>query len=85
MLDLKFSKTTLKFLKRCDNDLYKRIINKIKSLQINAFPADSKRIKGKKDKTFKVRIGNYKILYCIYNEKNLLFISDIDKRSKAYN
>ena len=84
MLDLKFSKSASKFLKKCDNTIYKRIIKKIRELQINPFPSDCKRVQGRKDKTFRVRVGDYRISYIIKKEKNILIIADIDKRPKVY-
>jgi len=43
-----------------------------------------KRVVNKKEKTFRIRTGNYRIQYSVLHEKNILFISEIDKRAKAY-
>jgi mRNA-degrading endonuclease RelE of RelBE toxin-antitoxin system len=43
-----------------------------------------KRVVGKKDKIFRVRVGDYRIQYSVIYEKNLLFVSEIEKREKAY-
>lgn len=53
-------------------------------LKSNPFPSDVKRIVGQKDKIFRVRVGDSRIQYRVFHEKNLIFISDIDKRAKAY-
>jgi len=45
---------------------------------------DVKRIVNRKEKIFRIRVGDYRIQYSVIYEKNLLFISDIDKRSRAY-
>ena len=84
MLDLKFDKKSKKFLSRCEEELYERLIKKIKVLQENPFPSDCKRVLDRKEKTFRIRVGDYRILYCVFKKENLLFISDIDKRPRVF-
>ncbi len=85
MLNIDFSKKAKKFLKNSDRNLQIRLIEKIENLIIEPFPQDSKRVKGRKDKIFRVRVGNYRIEYIIFFDKNLILISDIDKRGRIYN
>ena len=84
MLKIEFSNSSERFLKNCNDELYNRIIERIKLLALNPYPKDRKRVEGRKEKVFRVRIGDYRILYIIYNEENILLISDIDKRGKVY-
>lgn len=84
MLKIEFSNSSRKFLKNCDDELYNRITERIKELSLNPYPKDRKRVSGRKEKVFRVRIGSYRILYVVANERNALIISDIDKREKVY-
>ncbi len=84
MLNLKFSNKASKFLKNCPEDLYTEIENKLKELQENPFPKGFKKIGGRKEKVFRIRIGNHRILYTIIKENNDLLIVDIDQRSQVY-
>ena len=84
MLKLEFSNNSKKFLRDCDEDLYNRINDKINSLAVNPYPKDRKRVGGRKEKVFRVRVGSYRILYVVFDEKNALLISDIDKRGRVY-
>ncbi len=84
MLSLVFSSHAQRFLKKCDDGLCERIISKIEKLKDEPFPSDSKRIKGRKDKHFRVRVGNYRVLYSVNRGTKELVIEDIDKRSRAY-
>ena len=84
MLDLQFSSQAKKFLKRLDGINWDRIMQKIEELRKDPFPHKVKRVENRKEKTFRVRVGNYRILYVVFNDKNLLFISKIDKRPRAY-
>tara|TARA_Y100000034_G_scaffold81056_1_gene97179 strand:- start:514 stop:759 length:246 start_codon:yes stop_codon:yes gene_type:complete len=81
---LEFDEKALKFLSRCENILYKRLSKKINELRSNPFPQDIKRVEGKKEKTFRVRIGDYRISYIVIKENNVLIITKIDKRPRAY-
>lgn len=84
MLDVKLSSHAVKFLKNCEKELSERIVKKIKNLSENPFPSDAKRIVNEKEKVFRVRVGDYRILYVVFNESETLLISDIDKRGRIY-
>lgn len=84
MFNVEFSNLAKKFLKRLDKQLVARIIKKIENLTKDPFPTDVKRVVNKKVKIFRVRVGDYRIQYMIFYNRNLLFISDIDKRPRAY-
>ena len=73
-----------RFLKKCEKGVYNRVLKKIKDLSKDPFPPDCKRVVGRKEKVFRVRVGDYRIQYVVFYEKNEILISDIDKRSKAY-
>ncbi len=85
MLRIELSNSAKRFLKRCDRNLYERLMKKIKSLSSEPFPSDVKRVIGKKYRAFRVRVGEYRITYTVFYNQNLILIADIDKRSRAYN
>ena len=84
MLKVELSKLSEKFFKKCDHILCERIIKKIKELAKEPFPSDSLRVVNRKEKVFRVRVGRCRIIYAVLNEKNILFISEINKREKIY-
>lgn len=84
MFDAEFSSQARQFLKKSEQQVAKRIIEGIEKLRQDPFPSDVKRVVNKKEKIFRVRVGDYRIQYSVIYERNLLFISDIDKRSRAY-
>jgi len=83
-MNLKFSKSSEKFLKKCDDKLKKRLIERIKKLRENPFPSECKRVKGREEKSFRVRVGKHRILYVVFDKENFLFVSDLDKQSRVY-
>ncbi len=78
------SRRANKFLESTDKELYNRVINKLKKLAEDPFPQDAKRIIGQKEKVFRVRVGDYRILYVVFLDKNAILVVNIDKRAKAY-
>lgn len=80
---LYFEKQVLKYLSKLEKQDSKRIVSKVKELTQNPVPSDSKRLVNVKDKTFRIRVGNFRILYRIENDK-LIVVFLIDKRSKIY-
>lgn len=84
MFRVEFSNVAKKYLKKLDKTLAKRIISKIEKLIEDPFPPDVKRVLNRKEKIFRVRVGDYRIQYLVFYDKNLIFISDIDKRERAY-
>ena len=62
-----------KFIKKADD-----------MLKANPVPHDAKRIVNRKETTFRIRVGNYRILYVVFYDKKYILVSKIDKRPRAY-
>ena len=84
MFEIELSSHAKRFLKKADKQLAKRIIDRIEKLGAEPFPTDVKRVVNRKEKIFSVRVGDYRIQYTVHYEENLVFISDIEKRPRAY-
>ena len=84
MFEIELSSHAKRFLKKVDKQLAERIIERIEKLGAEPFPTDVKRVVNRKEKIFRVRVGDYRIQYTIHYEENLVFISDIEKRPRAY-
>lgn len=66
MYETKLSNNSKKFLKKCDDETYQRIMDKIEELKEEPFPQGCKMVKGREEKTFRVRVGKNRILYCVF-------------------
>lgn len=84
MFEIEFSSHAKKFLKKSDKQLASRIIKRTERLVEDPFPSDIKRVVNRKEKVFRVRVGDYRIQYSVIYDKNIIFISNIEKRPKAY-
>jgi len=73
-----------RFLRKSPPELKERILKKIKNLGEDPFPSDSKRIVGRSDKVFRIRVGDYRVQYAVLYEKKEVLITDIDRRERAY-
>lgn len=84
MFEVEFSSAARRFLKGVEKDLAARLIARIELLASDPFPKDVKRVVNRKERIFRVRVGDYRIQYSVIYEKNLIFISDVDHRARAY-
>lgn len=84
MFQIELGKPSQRFLKKCDKELYERLITKIRSLALNPFPKDVVRVEGLKEKIFRIRVGDYRIQCAVFYDKNAILITDVDKRQRAY-
>jgi len=82
MFKIEVSARAEKFLSKCEKALFDRIKKKLKTLEDNPVPRDSKRMKN--NPFFRLRIGGYRILYEVDSKNNLIGIIRIDKRGRIY-
>lgn len=83
MFFIEFSRKAEKALTSLPKEVSKRIVIAVEKLQKEQFPKGAIKLKGF-DKVFRIRVGDYRILYEIYPDKNLILIINIDKRSRVY-
>lgn len=84
MLEIKLDRQAQKFLIKCEKNLFERILTKLEDLKINPIPHDSKRVQGYNTPTFRIRIGDYRVLYRINSEEKRIVVVKIDKRDSVY-
>ena len=84
MFNINFNPKYLKVLKKYPKEVSKRILKKIRILREKPVPPDAKRIVDVKGKMFRIRIGDYRVLYVINYTKREIYIAKIEKRERAY-
>ena len=67
-----------------DKKLLKRIFDKVEELRIDPFPRECMKVEGYEENIFRVRVGDYRILYYVDFESKTLFIFKTDKRPRVY-
>ena len=81
--DVSYSSRSRKFLKKVDKILAKRLVEKIEKLMENPIIHDTKTVEGSKG-LFRIRVGDYRILYKVDYSNNLIGVIKIDKRRRIY-
>ena len=70
MFVVEFSSQARKFLKKTEKQIAKRIVEEIEKLTHDPFPSDVKRVVNRKEKIFRVRVGDYRIEHCPTSEED---------------
>ena len=81
---VQYARQAKKFLEKCNQILYHRLVEKINLLSQNPFPPEARKVLGEKEPVYRVRVGDSRILYAVFQGKNIIFITVIDKRSRVY-
>ena len=73
------------FLEKLDTKTRERIEKRLKSLENNPVPSDSKFIgRDSGEMIFRYRIGKFRALYKFKESQKIILITKIDKRDKIY-
>jgi len=84
MYQIRFSSQSYKFLMNLNLRTRKRVYSKIENLKENPVPRVAIRIKGTKEEIFRIRVGEYRILYEVDHGVKIIGIIKIGKRSNVY-
>ena len=82
---VKFSNDAEKTLGRIEKPLARRIFIALEQLSENPFNhPHSKKMKGKADNIYRLRVGNFRIIYEIINNELIVFVVRIGPRGDIY-
>lgn len=76
-------KGALKQLKKLSSELQERIQIKIDDLAIEPRPNGVKKLKGQEN-AYRIRVGEYRVIYDIFDDVLLVNVVEIGHRSKVY-
>lgn len=82
-----YSAPALAYLKTIPVKLRKQIVGKIQALGAEPRPRHCKLVqsmKGGEEKVYRIRSGDYRILYVIRNKPDQIVVLDIDHRKDVY-
>ncbi|QHG16953.1 type II toxin-antitoxin system RelE/ParE family toxin [Nostoc sp. ATCC 53789] len=81
--EVKFTKGARKMFKKLSQELQDRIQTKIDELVIEPRPNGVKKLQGEEN-TYRIRVGDYRVIYDIFDDILLVNVIDIGHRSKVY-
>lgn len=73
-----------KQLKGLPQNIQKRALKRIQSLEINPRPSGYRKLTSVNPTTYRIKTGNYRILYTVDDENRLVYILAVVHRSDAY-
>lgn len=73
-----------KDLKKLPTSIRKRIVQAAIQLEANRYPQQFKPLMGKEIAQFRLRVGDYRILYDVYEESKIVLILRIGHRRDIY-
>ena len=81
--EISLSRIALKNMTKLPRRELVRIQNRIDCLAKDPRPADIKKIHGDEN-LYRIRLGTYRILYRIFDDKLFILIVDVDHRKEIY-
>jgi mRNA interferase RelE/StbE len=78
-----FARSARKELENLDTLIVNRIFPKIEALAKEARPAGCRKLQGEKN-LWRIRIGDYRVIYAVYESERRVDIIAVRHRSKAY-
>ena len=77
------SRRAFKDLEKLDPTVRRRIIDRLDELSENPYPKDCIKIHAKEG-LYRLRVGDYRILYEINHQKQMILVIKIDHRRRIY-
>lgn len=81
---LSFTKEAEKELKNLDSSVRLRVIEKIQWLENNSDSVFHKELSRDLKNSYKLRVGDWRVVYTLYEKNSVIVIIKIDHRSKVY-
>jgi len=78
-----FARSARKELEALEASVVRRIVPEIEGLAKEPRPKGCRKLRGEKF-LWRVRIGDYRVIYAIYDDRLLVDITGVRHRSKAY-
>ncbi len=82
MYNIDFSKKAQRKLDKLSDTIANPILSAIKSLSNNPRPQGYKKLKGRNG--YRIRVGNYRIIYEIFDDILLIDVIDLGHRKEIY-
>jgi mRNA interferase RelE/StbE len=75
-------KSVQKQLDRLPDESVERILARLTELEVNPRPPDAKKLKGRK--AWRIRVGDYRVIYEIYGRELQILVITVGHRREVY-
>ena len=79
---IEIKKSAQKEIKQLPNKELKKVVDKISSLTNEPRPIGSKKLSG--DEKYRIRVGNYRVLYSIEDQILVIYVVKVGHRKDVY-
>lgn len=83
LYEIEYSKTALRHIRKIPKQDLERILTKIESLALEPLPKSSRKLAGH-DNKYRVRQGNYRVVYSPVDDVLVIFVIDVNHRKDIY-
>jgi len=80
---IKWKKSAYKELRNIHKEYIPKIIDSVEKLSLNPFPSGVKKLSGS-EKTYRIRVGDYRIIYEIEEQRLIIQIIRVRHRKDVY-
>jgi len=84
VLRLDYARQAERFLDESQQVLRRRLLARTEALPDDPVPHDAVRVRGELGLTYRIRVGDYRVLYRIEPEHQRILVIKIDKRGRVY-
>lgn len=81
--EIQWRNSATRELRRLDRQLIPRVLEVIGQLSENPFPAGARKLQGS-ERTYRIRIGDYRVIYEVREETRVIIIARVRHRKDAY-
>ena len=79
-----FTKAAEEQLESIPKSDVRKILKRIEKLSLNPFPLGFEKLKGSHFESYRIRQGDYRVLYAVYEDKLLVLVIKIGHRKEVY-
>jgi len=80
---IKWKPSALKEFKKIERSIIPRILRTIENLSSDPFPSGVRKLQGG-EHSYRIRIGDYRIIYVVFESERLIEIARIRHRKEVY-
>ncbi len=84
MYKITFKKSAEKEIQKLPSSIVTRIVPVIEGLSMNPRPTGSKKLAGSKENIWRIRVGDYRVVYLIAEEVRIVEVRRIGHRKDIY-
>jgi mRNA interferase RelE/StbE len=80
---IEWKRSAIKELKKTPKEKISRVVKAVEQLAIDPFPAGVRKLTGS-EHTYRIRVGDYRVIYSVYEDRLLIEIVRVGHRKDVY-